>query len=1061
MAVIVGSASFAQKTTYVIPKINPAVAGKTAKAFRRAMNDAAPQPAASHVKPNLLPKKKIVPAIPKVSSTETKIGESTYDLQTNGSVANRIVANANGTVQATWTFSTELNASWADRGAGYNYFDGTSWGPMPTVRVEGPTRTGWPEIITLANGTEVIISHAPADAALIMSTRNPYGSGTWTTGPLTSLAPLSILWPRAAAGGPDGNTIHLIAHNEASTVVNGVTGMVSYSRSLDGGQTWDIQSAPIPGLDNTNYAFLSADGYAISANGNNIAIIYFGALERTILVKSTDNGNTWTSSQIYDVPFIYDPNSNNTTGTPLGISDLNGDGTADTLNNSTDGTGAILVDNNGVVHVFFGFMNYIDDTPGDGSWSYFPGVNGIGYWNETMGSIQPQFIAGALDIDGSGVLLDNLSDPTTEFGQYGSGLTTMPNAGVDANGCIYAVYSSIMETLNSGSQYYRHIYAVKSCDNGCTWSYPIDMTTGDDFAECVFPSLAHNVGTQFQFIYQKDPEPGLNLQGDQDPVGVNEIMHVKEDVTRLDTVIGACTGGISANSFVFCTGDSVMVKATCGTSWAWSNGATSQNTYVKTYGTLTCDINTVCGILSASLDFSAPSSAPTVTVTASVSTACPGDSVMLSTNQVSNATWAWSTGGTTQSIYVTDTGTFMVTVTNCGGSTSKSIHISGPSAPAVTVTATPANACPGDSVTITTNNVSGASWNWSTGDNTQTIIVTTVDTFMVTVTNCGGSTNDTIIISLPPAPVAAIDGGTYLCSGDTIMLMANTGNGFTYMWSTGDSTSMINVDTVGTYTVTVTNCAGSDVTSVTVTTTPAPNPMISVIGNDTTVCQGQSVGLIGSGAGIGGSYQWSSGETTNTLNVTTNGTYTLKGFNACGDSAVSAPVTIVVNPLPPVPAITCYSSGDSWGFVCPQCTTGTFQWKVNGTPAGVNDSLLLSWTAVGNGAVTVAITDNNGCMSTSPNGNCFVGMEEPSIASGISIYPNPNDGLFSLAFNNVENGKFNVSVKNLLGQVIFQRRVSLNGNNRMNIDLREFEAGVYFLTVSGSKGEQVQKVIVK
>lgn len=997
MAVTVGMASFAQKTTYQVPTVNPALAKKTAKATKRAVFDKANQ-AAKPVKPSqniIKPKAKPTPVSP-MAPIETKIGETTYDLQTNSAVGNRIVLNPNGTVQATWTYSSELNSAWSDRGTGYNYFDGTSWGAFPTSRIEGSTRTGWPEIVTLADGSEVVISHAPGDGVLLLSKRNPLGSGAWTSTNLTSLSPSSILWPRAAAGGPDGNTIHLIAHNDqADPPVNGVSGMVFYSRSLDGGQTWDIQSIQIPGFDNTNYAFLSADGYAISANGNTVAIIYFGALERTVIAKSTDNGTTWTSQNIFDIPFTYDPNSSNTTGSIIGISDFNNDGVADTANdrlvNSTDGAGTIIVDNNGVAHVFFGFMDYFDDTPGDGSWSYYPGVNGIGYWNDNFGTIEPQFIAGALDLDQSGVLLDNY--PTIDIALYYSSLTTMPSAALDNNGCLYVVYSSIMETMDQGAQFYRHIYGIKSCDNGCTWSFPIDLTDGDDFAECVFPSMAHNITNEFHFIYQKDPEPGLNLQGDQDAVGVNEIMHVKDDVANLSSTIGACVGGINAENTIFCSGDSVLVTATCGTSWAWSTGATTQSTYVTTFGTVSCDITTDCGTITDTVTLSSPSTAPEVTVTA-----------------------------------------------------------------------TPDVACPGDSIDISTNLVSGASWLWSTGDITQAIVVDTVGTFTVTVTNCGGSTTQSVTVNLPPAVTAAITGETSLCAGDSILLSANAGSGLSYEWSTGDSTETIYVNSVGTYSVTVTNCTGSDSTGITISTTPPANPMVTVLGNDT-VCQGQSVGLVASGAGVGGTYHWSSGETTSTVNITASGDYFVTGINACGDSVISDTVTIVVNPLPPVAAITCFSSGSDWGFVCPQCTTGagTFQWKLNGASlAGqTSDTLSLDWQSIGSGSVTVTITDNNGCSSTSPNGNCFVGIEDVMAASAISIYPNPNDGHFALTFNNMENDKYAVSVKNILGQVVYSKRIIVNGNYRMNMDLSEFEAGVYFLTVANSDGEQTRKVIVR
>lgn len=917
MAVIVGLAAFAQRTTYQLPTVNPAMAKKTMKASQRKVFDQA----AVKAKPGTLAKAKKNNNLPAVlPPTETKIGESTYDLQTNGSVANRCVLNANGTVQATWTFSTELNATWSDRGTGYNYYDGTSWGPFPTTRIEN-VRTGWPELITLANGTEVIISHAPAEAALVMSTRNPYGSGTWTTSPLTNLAPLSILWPRAASGGPDGNTIHLIAHNEAQTVVDGVTGMVSYSRSLDGGLTWDIQSVKIPGLDNTNYAFLSADGYALAANGNNVAVVYFGALEKTVLAKSTDNGTTWTYRELFDIPFIYDPNSTNTIGSPLGISDVNGDQVADTIFNVTDGAGTVVVDNNGVAHVFFGFMNYLDDAAGDGSWSFFPVTDGIGYWNENMGFMEPQFIAGILDLDGSGVLLDNLTDPNTEFGQYYSSLSTMPNAGVDANGCLYLVYTAIMETMTSGTQYYRHVLGSKSCDNGCTWSYPIDLTANDEYAECVYPSMAHKVGSQLHFVYQKDGEPGINLQGDADPVGVNEIMHVAENATRLDTVIGACTGGINAYNVQYCNGDSVLVTASCGTAWAWNTGETTQSIYVKTFGDVSCDITTVCGVISDTLNFTAVSTGPAITITASATEVCPGDSV-----------------------------------------------------------------------TISTNNVSGATWAWSTGDNTQSIAIDTIGTIVVTVSNCGGSTTDSITINYASAPLANL----------------------------------------------------------------------TAFGN-TTFCEGGSVVLNASGAGTGGSYFWYPGaETSTVITVTDSGTYYFTSFNVCGDSAVSNSVNVVVYPAPAVPAVTCFSAGSDWGFIAPQCNTGSCQWQVNGNNVGTNnDSLQLNWQSVGSANVVVIYTDGNNCSATSPNANCFVGVEETMPFAAITVYPNPSDGKFSLIFNKMKNDKYTISVKNILGQVVYSRKATISGNYTMNLDLAAFDGGVYFLTIAGTEGEFTQKVVVR
>jgi hypothetical protein len=66
--------------------------------------------------------------------TETVIGTSTYDLQSNACVQNRILVHDDGTISAGWTMSQQYNTSYPDRGTGYNFFDGTTWGAQPTDR---------------------------------------------------------------------------------------------------------------------------------------------------------------------------------------------------------------------------------------------------------------------------------------------------------------------------------------------------------------------------------------------------------------------------------------------------------------------------------------------------------------------------------------------------------------------------------------------------------------------------------------------------------------------------------------------------------------------------------------------------------------------------------------------------------------------------------------------------------------------------------------------------------------------------------------------------------------
>ena len=85
--------------------------------------------------------------------------------------------------------------------------------------------------------------------------------------------------------------------------------------------------------------------------------------------------------------------------------------------------------------------------------------------------------------------------------------------------------------------------------------------------------------------------------------------------------------------------------------------------------------------------------------------------------------------------------------------------------------------------------------------------------------DAGGLCDGNIATILPATPI-------YLCSGSTITLAASAGTG--YSWSTGATTSAINVTTAATYTVTISygNGCPSLTTSATVTATASRQPSI-------------------------------------------------------------------------------------------------------------------------------------------------------------------------------------------------------------------------------------------
>ena len=486
------------------------------------------------------------------SANEVLIGTTTYDLQSNAAVQNRIVHHDDGTISAGWTTSQQLNASWSDRGTGYNFFDGTNWGANPTTRLES-SRGGWPSIIAMGSGKEASITHNTDNSHINMTHRSTTGTGSWTEQNISSLNDSTgiyryMIWNRSAVGGLNKETIHMVAltapTGNGGTTYNGLDGALLYYRSLDEGLTWDIQDMQLPGMDTSMLVGMGGDIYAIAAQGETVVVAYFDDWGDSFIVKSIDNGTTWEKTTFLDFPvdkYAMDD----------GL-DLDGDGIYDQVY-STDNYGAIVLDATGEAHVFYGIMMYLDDDLTDASSSWFPSINGIGYWNESMGEdvtpatvhagdtslwysdmMDNNWIVQAPDLNGDGIV--GGVDSTGGYALYYASRASMPNAGISANGEIYLSFSGYTETADNGSQVFRHLYITKSSDGGSTWKTPVDVTPNVSWIgmkECVFGSMVPTVDDKIRIVYQMDNEPGLIVRGDEDLVDFNDIVYIEIDTVGL------------------------------------------------------------------------------------------------------------------------------------------------------------------------------------------------------------------------------------------------------------------------------------------------------------------------------------------------------------------------------------------------------------------------------------------------------------------------------------------------------------------------------------------------
>jgi Secretion system C-terminal sorting domain len=418
----------------------------------------------------------------------------------------------------------------------------------------------------------------------------------------------------------------------------------------------------------------------------------------------------------------------------------------------------------------------------------------------------------------------------------------------------------------------------------------------------------------------------------------------------------------ASGSTTLCSGGSVTLTATTGTSYLWSNGATTKTINATTAGNYIVSVTQSNGCsASSSATAVTVGSAPTPTISASGPlNFCTGGNVVLTSS--TGTAYLWSNGATTSSITVTTTGNYTVRVTQSGGcsATSAVTATSAGSAPVPTITNSGSNSlCSGNVVTLTAT--TGTAYLWSTGATTKTITTGTAGSYTVRVTQTGGcsatSLPTTLTVGSAPTPTITASGSTSICTGSTVTLTSSSGSA--YLWSNGATTSSIVVSTGGSYNVRVTQTGGCSATSTNtvVTVGSAATPTITASG-PLSFCSGGNVILT---ASTGTAYLWSNGATTKSITVSTAGSYNVRVTQFGGCFATSTNVSVTVGtgsaPTPTVSAsgATSFCQG---GSVQLTASTGTsYLWSNGATTKTITASL--------NGNYSVSVSQSNGCSATS------------------------------------------------------------------------------------------------
>lgn len=229
-------------------------------------------------------------------------------------------------------------------------------------------------------------------------------------------------------------------------------------------------------------------------------------------------------------------------------------------------------------------------------------------------------------------------------------------------------------------------------------------------------------------------------------------------------------------------------------------------------------------------------------------------------------------------------------------------------------------------------------------------------------------------------------------------------------------------------------------------------------GPDAIICDGKPaiIGLKSSG----GTFNWNTGDTTSTIEVSEAGEYVVSMTSGCGFSHVDTVQVDDVTPVADFDVSSVFLTGD---FTNQSDNDWTRMWVVGTVPPDTLYSDDLTYVFPDNGPYDVTLYIYNDCDTdmVTKTWTGYVGIAENDLNNAITVMPNPVSDVLNIEFTGLE-GDVTVEMMNIQGQIVHSDRyMNVKGYARESIDVSSLNKGMYIVKFMTDQGIATKQIVVQ